>query len=193
MGRPIQFDPDQALKSAMSLFWRKGYEATSLQDLLQATGLSKSSLYQTFGSKHALFERSVDRYRRDLVSEMREMLTQARSGRTFIDQALLGVAGETRGRNARRGCLVMNTASEFAQRDPDIAKLVKQGTRAFAEVFEAAIVQAQKEGDIPPETDAKLVAKYLVSSLSGLKTMVKAGASPGEVEAIAKVALRALG
>jgi TetR/AcrR family transcriptional repressor of nem operon len=67
----MQFDPGQALASAMSLFWRKGYEATSLQDLLKATGLSKSSLYQTFGSKRALFERSLDLYRREMVARMR--------------------------------------------------------------------------------------------------------------------------
>lgn len=192
IGRPLQFDPDQALESAMQQFWRKGYEATSLQDLLQATGLSKSSLYQTFGNKHSLFERSVDRYRQDMVREMQEMLAQAKSGRDFIEQLFLSVTNETRGRNARRGCLVMNTASEFAQSDPVIAKLVKQGTKAFADVFEAAIIRAKQEGDIPLEKDAKLLAIYLLGNLSGLKTLVKAGAGVNEVKSIVGVTLSAL-
>ncbi|MEJ2621226.1 MAG: TetR/AcrR family transcriptional regulator, partial [Candidatus Thiodiazotropha sp.] len=144
----MQFDPDVALESAMLLFWRKGYEATSLQDLLRATGLSKSSLYQTFGNKHALFESSIARYRRDMVMAMRAMLDDTDSGWSFIEQTFSGVADETKGKYARRGCLVMNTASEFAQSDPVIARLVKQATKAFTDVFESAVTRAQREGDI---------------------------------------------
>jgi TetR/AcrR family transcriptional repressor of nem operon len=188
----MQFDPEQALESAMSVFWRKGYEATSLQDLLQVTGLSKSSLYQTFGSKHALFERCLDLYRRDKAAQMREMLDRARSGRAFIERLVYGVAAETRGRAARRGCLVMNTASEFAQSDPRIAKLVKQGAKAFGAVFEAAVVQGQEDGEISSALDAGDLARYLVSSVSGLKTMVKAGATPAEIASVARVILRVL-
>ncbi len=176
----------------MQLFWRKDYEATSLQDLLRATGLSKSSLYQTFGSKHALFERCVERYRRDVVRGMREMLAEACSGRTFIEELLLGAAGEARRKDARKGCLIMNTASEFAQSDPVVARLVWQGTKAFAEVFEAAIDRAKEEGDIPPAKDSKVLAAHLVTSLSGLKTAVKAGADAHEVKAVTGLILSAL-
>ena len=192
IGRPLQFDPDQALQSAMLLFWRKGYEATSLHDLLKATGLSKSSLYQTFKSKHSLFERSIDRYRADMIDELHDMLEKAQSGRKFIEQFFLGVANETRGKNARLGCLIMNTASEFAQTDPAISKLVKQGTRAFRDIFETAILRAQKEGSVSADKDAKALATYLMSSMSGLKTQVKAGASINEIKTITKVILSTL-
>ncbi len=192
IGRPRQFDPDEALDSAMQLFWRKGYEATSLHDLLEATGLSKSSLYQAFGSKHLLFERSVNRYRRDIVREMEEMLAQAQSGRVFIEQLFLGLSAETHGKNARRGCLLMNTASEFAQSDPLIAKLVKQGTDAFGSIFEAAVAQGKKEGVIPKDKDTRALAAFLLTSLSGLKTLIKAGAGADEVKAVTGVILSAL-
>jgi len=192
LGRPLQFDPEQALESAMQLFWRKGYEATSLQDLLQATGLSKSSLYQTFGNKHTLFEQCVEHYRRNMIQKMQEMLAQASSGRAFIKQLFLGVFDETQGENAHRGCLIMNTASEFAQSDPVIAKLVTQGTKAFAELFQAAITQAIAEGDIPPKKDVKVLASYLMASLTGLKTLVKSGTSAEEVKAITGVILSTL-
>lgn len=176
----------------MQLFWRKGYGATSLQDLLSVTRLSKSSLYQTFGNKHRLFERSMEHYRRQMVREMEMMLEKAPSGLAFIEQLFLSVTGEARGRQARRGCLIMNTASEFAQRDPVVARLVKQATRAFRKVFEAAIVRAQAEGDIPVERDPAILAAYLVSSLSGLKTQVKAGATAEELKAVVMVVLSAL-
>jgi TetR/AcrR family transcriptional regulator, transcriptional repressor for nem operon len=186
----MQFDPENALETAMVLFWRKGYEATSLQDLLKATGLSKSSLYQTFGNKHSLFESSLERYRRDIVAEMRLMLDSANSGRVFIERIFTDVADETKGKYARRGCLVMNTASEFAQSDPAIARLVKQATKAFTDVFEAAVIRAQKEGDISTRIESRTLAKYLVSSMSGLKTMVKAGATPAEINAISRMVLK---
>jgi TetR/AcrR family transcriptional repressor of nem operon len=192
LGRPIQFNPEQVLESAMSLFWRKGYEATSLQDLLQATGLSKSSLYQAFGNKHGLFERSMERYHSNMLNELQEMLAQADSGKAFLVQFLHGIANETRGKDARRGCLVMNTASEFAQTDPEVARVVKQATKAFGDLFEAAIVRAQEEGDISPEKDARILAKYVVASISGIKTMIKAGATAGEIEAIVAVVLQPL-
>jgi TetR/AcrR family transcriptional repressor of nem operon len=186
----MQFDPDVALGSAMALFWRKGYEATSLQDLLQATGLSKSSLYQTFGNKHSLFESSLERYRRDMLAQMQEVLERAQSGWSFIEQTFRGVVEETRGKNARRGCFIMNTATEFAQSDQAIARLVKQATRMFTEVFESAVIRAQEEGDISSEVDPRAYAKYLLSSLSGLKTMVKAGATAAEINAIADMVLK---
>lgn len=192
VGRPLQFDPERALESAMQLFWRKGYEATSLQDLLKATGLSKSSLYKEFSSKHTLFERSIELYRGDMVLMLEVMLAEAVSGIQFIEQFFQEVAKETKGTNARRGCLVMNTATEFAQSDPIISKLVKRGTTSFRDMFEKAILRAQAEGDISEEKNSKVLATYLMTSMSGLKTQIKAGATADEVESITKIILSAL-
>jgi TetR/AcrR family transcriptional repressor of nem operon len=134
----------------------------------------------------------MERYRSNMLNELQEMLAQADSGKAFLVQFLYGIANETRGKDARRGCLVMNTASEFAQTDPEVARLVKQATKAFGDLFEAAIVRAQEEGDISPEKDARILAKYVVASISGLKTMIKAGATAGEIEAIVAVVLQPL-
>lgn len=176
----------------MQLFWQKGYEATSVGDLQRTMGLSKSSLYQTFGSKHALFEQCIGRYRSRLLAEMKSSLARAQSGRRFLEQIFFGVADETKNAATRRGCMVMNTASEFAQRDPAIARLVTASTRAFTEVFEAALTRAQREGEIPPAKDPEQLSRYLVSSMAGLRTMVKAGASARSVRDIASIILTAL-
>ncbi len=192
MGRPAEFDRDRVLDAAMQLFWRKGYEATSLADLLKAMGLSKSSLYQAFGSKHALFESCITRYRDMLVADMQAALDSAGSARRFIEQAFYAVDAETRSSATRRGCLVMNTASEFAQRDPAIARRVSASTRAFSKVFATAVRQAQHDGEIPADRDPTALASYLVSSMTGLRTMVKAGASKHKTRDIAKVILTAL-
>lgn len=156
-GRPIEFDPDNALHAAMEAFWRHGYEATSLQDLLTAMGISRSSFYQAFGSKHELFERCLALFRERQVKRMLAALEKAPSGR-----------------------------------DAAVSELVAAGTRQFASVFRAAVARAQAEGDISPERDAEVPAHYVVTTVSGLKTMVKAGLAPAVIEAVAEVALDAV-
>ncbi len=176
----------------MLLFWRKGYGATSLTQLMAATGLSKSSLYQAFGSKHELFERCMERYRASMVRTMDDMLAATRSGRGFIEALLMGIADETRGPGARRGCLVMNAASEFAGRDPAIAAAVARSTASFTAVFRRALDEAKSGGEIPDHKDTGVLAAYVLTNVAGLRTMVKSGASAQEVRAIAAVTLCAL-
>jgi TetR/AcrR family transcriptional repressor of nem operon len=192
MGRPSEFDHDRVLDAAMQLFWQKGYEATSLADLLNTMGLSKSSLYQTFGSKHELFDSCLSLYKDKLVADMQAALDNAGSARQFIEQLFYDVATETKSSATRRGCLVMNTASEFAQRDPVVSRRIAASTRAFSKVFSSAVRQAQDEGEIPASHDPDVLASYLVSSMTGLRTMVKAGASRNKVTDIAKIILAAL-
>ncbi|PIQ62065.1 MAG: TetR family transcriptional regulator [Bacteroidetes bacterium CG12_big_fil_rev_8_21_14_0_65_60_17] len=184
MNRPLAFDPDVALDRAMHLFWERGYEGTSLQDLLRATHLSKSSLYQTFGSKHALLLEAIRRYRDEISSRMDADLAAASSGRAFIEDVFSEFA--------ESGCFVLNCASEFAQRDREVAELVSCGLARFEAIFEAAVRRAQQEGEIDHGRDAKALARYLVSSRSGLKTMAKAGASPRTMKDIVDAVLRTL-
>jgi len=192
MGRPLEFNPDYALEAAMQLFWRKGYESSSLQDLLGTMGLSKSSFYQTFNSKHALFQQCIQHYRQTLTDEMQAQLQETGSGKTFITTLFHNVSNETTGPDARRGCLLMNTASEFAQSDPEISELVSNSIEQLTKIFEQAIQQAQQQGDISPDNDSQALATYLVSSMSGLRNMVKAGADRKTVKQIADVVISAL-
>jgi TetR/AcrR family transcriptional repressor of nem operon len=192
IGRPLEFDPEQALDAAMHVFWSGGYEATSLQDLLKAMGLSKSSFYQAFGSKQQLFERCLSRYREKMAAALLEKLNRSPSGRRFIMDVLYSAADEACGEGKPRGCLVMNTANEFAQNDSSVAGWVAQGVDRFKAVFIAAVQRAQKEGDIAADRDPETLALYLVSSMSGLKTMVKAGAGEQAAKDIVHFILSAL-
>jgi len=191
-GRPRNFDPDRALQQAMTCFWRQGYEATSLTDLLEATGLSKSSLYQAFGGKQALFERCLERYREQIAEGLEVALAESPSAMDFLSGMFHGVAQETRGCHTRRGCLVVNTANEIGPRTPGIAREVARGTRRFEAVFRRAVERAQAEGDIAPERDAATLARYLTTAMAGLRTQLRAGAGAGELRAIADVILDSL-
>jgi TetR/AcrR family transcriptional repressor of nem operon len=188
----MQFDPETALEEAMMVFWAKGYQSTSLQDLLEATGLSKSSLYQTFGNKHALFERSLGYYRDMFASRMVARLSASGGGLGFIREVLLDVSAEGVGRGPRRGCLMINTANEFAGRDAKIAKEVSRGTQRMLEIFEMAIRQAQAAGEISAAEEAPSLARFVMTTISGLRAMVKAGMPREALQRTAQIALKAL-
>ena len=192
VGRPIEFDPQQALDAAMCVFWQRGYEATSLEDLLAAMDISKSSFYQAFGSKSELFQRCLENYRDASTDRLRTMLDQAASGKAFLESILNGIADGTKDPMGRAGCLLMNTANEFAQRDPRIAVLVTKSLERMEDLFYAAICRAQAEGDIPKKADARSLALFLIANLGGLRLMTRAGASPEKIRTVGKVILSGL-
>lgn len=191
-GRPIEFDPQQAVGAAMELFWRRGYEATSLQALLDAMAISKSSFYQAFGNKQQLFERCLLQFRESQVRRMQAALGRSPSAMAFLRSALRAAAAEADAASAPKGCLIMNTATEFAGRDASIATLVAGGAADFFAVFHDAVRRAQQEGDIAADRKADALARYVVTTIAGLKTMVKAGLPRAAVLEVADVALGAL-
>ena len=191
-GRPLEYDPEKELDAAMNVFWSRGYEGTSLHDLLTATGLSKSSFYQAFSSKHEAFQRALSHYCDALTMRLREKLQSADSGWDFIESVLLSAAGEARGANDPRGCMIVNVATEFSTRDTRITALVAEGVKRVAQIFIAAVKRAQDEGRIAIDKDPNLLGRYVLSSLSGLRTMVKAGSSHGASAALVAVIMTAL-
>lgn len=191
-GRPIQFDPDWALDAATATFWSKGYEATSMQDLLEATRLSKSSLYQAFGGKPELFRRCLVRYADDMVRRFHKRLRTASSTLDFLRATLMQMAGEGVDTATPRGCLIMNTAAEFGQRDPAFAECVDEGIARFRAVFQLALSRGQKAGEIRREPSAATLADYVVSSIAGIRTMVKAGVSRKALQPIVDIVLESL-
>lgn len=192
-GRPLEYDPEEALDAAMQVFWSQGFDGTSLQDLLRATGLSKSSLYQGFGGKNELFERCINYYCDTLSVKMLDQLNNSESGLRFIEATLLRAAVEARSSpDLQRGCLLMNTANEFSKSDPVIAKKVAVGFDSFREVFHAAVRRGQREGAISDSVDANVLVSYLISNMGGLFTIVKGGADEKTVKDVVRVILRTL-
>jgi TetR/AcrR family transcriptional repressor of nem operon len=192
VGRPLEFCPDAALEAAMQQFWSRGYEPTSLQDLLTAMQLSKSSLYQTFGGKEPLFRQCLRRYTEQLTGKLRELLQQAPSGLAFLREFLGSAALDLRHPTGPRGCLLMNTATEFAQSDPAIAADVANCLDEFRDVLIAAVKRAQRDGEVARKQDPRQLADFLLCSMSGLKTQAKAGADAATLQGIAQLVLRAL-
>ncbi|MBI5842438.1 MAG: TetR/AcrR family transcriptional regulator [Chloroflexi bacterium] len=192
MGRPLEFNPEEALDAAVDVFWCKGYEATSMTDLLDAMDLSKSSLYQTFGSKRQLFERSLARYADWLSAKMTKELAEAKSGRSFIEDTFEAVANTAQQPEGAKGCLMANSANDFGQREPALAIPVSDGLQRFTRVFMDAVIKAQAEGGVSASADPHALANYLLGTMNGLRTMIKAGADKRSAKGMVTLILKAL-
>jgi TetR/AcrR family transcriptional repressor of nem operon len=192
IGRPLEFDPDQVVAAATRVFWAKGYEATSMQDLLDATKLSKSSLYPAFGGKQQIFERCIAAYTDQMVERLRARLRASATPLEFIKVTLAEIGSEGAQTKTPNGCLIMNTASEFGQRDREFARWVDVGITRIRAIMELAITRGQAAGELSNAHSAPLLADYLMSSIAGLRTMVKAGTPTRTVLGIVDIVVASL-
>jgi TetR/AcrR family transcriptional repressor of nem operon len=192
MARPREFDAEVALESAMELLWTKGYEATSLDDLCEVTGLSRSSFYATFGSKRKLLLRSVDRYVERRVPKLIEMLARplpvhdafAALLGDFIDQIVAGAG--------RRGCFLGNCAAELPRSDRGALTQVRQGLGRTEAVFREALARAKARGELQPKADVDALARFLTAGIQGLRLVGKVNPDRSALEDIAATMLKCL-
>jgi len=176
----------------MHLFWGKGYNATSLDDLLRAMGIGRSSFYAAFRSKEAVFRDSILLYRKRMAEDLSDRLGRASSGMDFIRSVLEIPVSEAGGRLPANGCLIVNTAGELGGRHPSFDREVIAALSTFETIFRRAVNRAKEEGSFAPNTDASAAATFLSASLGGLRTLAKSGASPQKIRAATKIMLKAL-
>ncbi|NUU26036.1 MAG: TetR/AcrR family transcriptional regulator [Streptomycetaceae bacterium] len=193
MGRPKQFDPDTAVERAMGVFWRKGYAATTPQDLVDEIGIGKGSLYNTFGSKHALFERALARYRDEQAATLVALLEDpADPPKERLRSALRMLVMLDIADPDRRGCLAVNTATELATSDDGAAETVRRMFARSESAYRVAIEDAQRAGEIDAAKDPRALAGLLLATAIGLRVMAKVADGPDELLRIADAAVDAL-
>jgi len=188
MPRPIAFDRRKALNSATDLIWKRGYEASSVSDLETAMGLSKSSLYNSFGSKREVLTEALEHYAASQAAMLRSLLAE-KGVRAGVRALLNGIVTDN---NDGRGCLLVNCAAELSPRDRRIAGEVRCGFTELANVLKAAIVQAQRNGGFPSEIDAGVLTQSLLALIAGLRIQAKAGIKRQTLQAVAEHSLEAL-
>jgi len=172
MARPREFDEAQALTQARDLFWRQGYEATSLADLLQAMAISKSSFYEAFGSKHALFLRALAQYQDERAGEMAAWLSRGPNARAALEGLFRGLVAPSQA----RGCMTCNEAVELASRDRAVETEVCAALAEAETQLAATVERGQREGSIGRTYDAATLGRLLAVSLNGLHVLVRAQA-----------------
>lgn len=170
MARLREFDYEQVLDGALQLFWRRGYEATSLDGLLGEVGLSKSSFYGAFGSKHEMLLASLDRYIETVlqanIDDLRRGPPRAAIIRSF--EKILGFQPSS------KTCFLQVCAIELAGHDQLVRMRVRRGLELFEEAYRDAIVRGQDVGEFAADADARLLSTFLVSNLYGLQVLGRA-------------------
>lgn len=188
-GRPRAFDAEVALERALELFWRHGYEGTSLSDLTAAMGINRPSLYAAFGNKEQLFRLALDRYLNGPAACIGEALKEP-TARQVAERMLRGVVEQMSDPQRPKGCMVVQAAlssgSEAATIREALAAHRNEARAALRRRFEKAITA----GDLPAGTDAGGLAGYLMAVIHGLAVQSASGLSPRELKAIAEVALQ---
>lgn len=196
MARPRLFDEERALEAAMRTFWVNGYEATSTQDLCEATGLGRSSIYNTFTGKHDLFMRALSRYISRMTGKQREILEDAGKPELERIRALFAEIVDTELENRRDGrgfgCMTVNSVVELAGRDPEVVKVLDRDTELRLSVLRAVIEAGQRGGDIVSARDPDSLARFVNAVIGGMRISGRAGAGRVELESIAATALDAL-
>ncbi|MEU9972895.1 helix-turn-helix domain-containing protein [Streptomyces sp. NPDC051014] len=193
MARTKEFDPDAALRSALELFWRRGYEATSMADLVAHLGIGRASLYATFGSKHDLYLKALERYQEDRLPPLLRDLSRPGPALPAVRALIRQYAAESAADELRlRGCLVTNTAAELAPHDPAAARSVERDWDRVETGLHMALARAVAQDELPAGRDPLALARTLLVLLQGLRVVGKASTDPGRVRDAAEQVLTLL-
>jgi TetR/AcrR family transcriptional repressor of nem operon len=192
MPRPKEFNPDDAIEKAMQVFWHKGYEATSMEDLLSAMDLNRGSLYDTFGDKRQLFLKVIDRYCYRFVGEKFSLLDQPGPALPALRRFIHGMIEGGLADPQRRGCLIANTVMELAAHEQDIAGKVCKAMKMGEDAFFKILTRAKEQGELAKDKDPRALARFLTTMMQGTIMSIKAGASADVVKQTAETALSIL-
>ena len=184
------FDEDDAIAKAMKVFWEKGYEPASISDLIAGTGITRGSLYNAFGGKEQLFVKALLKYdqdnRRAFLAELEAMDDPRRAIAAVFD----GIVAETLADTEKKGCFIINTASELSTHGEEVNRIVHNGIREFEAFFRRSIEVAQARKDIPESIDPEATAKALLAMVVAIRVLGRGVSDKSALTTIADQALR---
>lgn len=184
------FDLDEATDKAIEVFWKKGYEGTSISDLTEGMEINKGSLYNAFGSKKLLFDRAFLRYDRLNRQETLSQLDQMDDPVLAIETLFEGLIEETRNDTENKGCLLVNTALELPNQSSDVQQMVIAALGEFETFFARTVVRGQQAGSIPESINSNETAKSLLALVVGLRVLARGAFDASGLEALKAGAIR---
>ncbi len=192
MARPKEFEREEALQAALYLFWEKGYDATTLPELLEKMSISRSSLYDTFGDKQALFREALNLYLHQFAARRMPFLRKAKSAKQgitayFQDHIEVALADAYPG-----GCFVTNTATTLKTTDEQIVNLITHGTEQLEEEFHALLQRGQEAREIPRDKDIQALARLFVGIAYGINVVARVSSNRERLEGMANAAIQTL-
>ncbi len=167
----------------MNLFWKQGFHATSMQDIVQNVGLSRSSLYESFGSKQGLFDQALSNYCRTNREGVKALLSNEKSVKSGIRNLLESSIHCTISDADKKGCFVVNSTTELVPGDDEMLKALSKNRASFEKVFFEFLQKGQATGEIPPNKDIKTLSGLIYTVFSGLNVIAKLEKSPKKLMA----------
>ncbi|MEP3208208.1 MAG: TetR/AcrR family transcriptional regulator [Maribacter sp.] len=169
MPRIEEFDRENVLLKAMHVFWEKGYNGTSIQDLVAVTGLNRSSIYNSFGSKLELYQETLKRYHKSGNAQFQKALMKARNPLEAIRLIFEGFLPEIMNDNEDKGCFAMNCKAEMGNQDQDIRRWLLDQQENTLAVFQQLVADGQEQGTINKEQDSKTYAYHIFNAFQGFR------------------------
>jgi AcrR family transcriptional regulator len=189
-GRPREFDPDDALERAVEVFWRQGYEGTSLAELTEAMGINRPSLYAAFGNKESLFRKALDRYADEHLAFSRAALEEP-TARAAVEALLRGFVASVTNPRTPPGCLTVNGALASGPDAESIRAELTARRLGGEAALRARLKRAQQEGDLARDADPADLARYINTVAQGVAVQAAGGAGRRQLERVVDLALRA--
>ncbi|MFJ3762138.1 TetR/AcrR family transcriptional regulator [Streptomyces sp. NPDC090080] len=193
MARPRKFDEQQVLATAREQFWARGYAATRMDDIAEATGLGKGSLYGAFGGKQDLFHRVFDDYCTSVVDATAQQLRgDDEDAYSRLSAHIHAVAAASAADTAQRGCLLAKGTAELAEHDRTVATRAHTAIETLHALLKDDIAACQRNGDLDADADPGQLAALVLAVLRGIEALAKAGADEKTLTDIARTALAVL-
>ena len=191
MGRPREFDEDAAVDAAMRVFWEKGYEGTSLDDLTQAMRINRSSLYSTFGDKESLFRRVIARYQSGPLGFLPNALAEP-GARAVVEALLRSTVKFLVDPSHPRGCLSLQGGMACGSGHEDVQQAMVDWRSHGLLLLRKRMQRAKTEGDLPKDMDPNDLARLVMILMNGLSVQAVNGATPAEMNGAVRLALKSL-
>ena len=191
MGRPKKFDRDEALNAAKALFWKKGYDATTTDDLRHAMGIGRQSLYGSFGGKRPLYLEVLRRYNAESIIGQITRLRAAASPLAGIRDLLLAFANDTVERR-KLGCMGIAAICTFGSDDTDVSAISHASGAVLKSTLEEVLAKAKRLGETRPSLDVRATAHFIQATVIGIKVSARGGANSKILRSIALTALEGL-
>lgn len=188
-GRPRDFDKDEALKKALVLFWEKGFETTSINDLTSAMRITPSSLYATFGNKEKLFWDAVNLYSKKYGIDIEKTLNEEKDTKQAFHLLLKQLAHSYTSNKTPHGCLIICATTNHSENSININQVLKRMRQASEAVLVKRIKKAIQLKEIPAESNPKILGKFFATIIQGMSTQSRDGISSKELESIADLAM----
>jgi TetR/AcrR family transcriptional repressor of nem operon len=192
MARTKDFDENEVLTKAIQLFWHKGYNGTSMQDLVDGLGISRSSLYDTYSDKHTLFVKALESYQNSGAAKIRDIIDHSVSAKETVQKLLEFATNELLGDKQQKGCFMVNAEVEVAPHDAEVNDLVCKNDQQMEDAFYQVIQKGKESGEIKNQQDTRALARFIFNAVKGMRVTAKSTTNKTVFDDIIRLTVSAL-